>query len=119
MTRTALVTGVSSGIGQAVAQRLISDGWQVVGVSRRRPTARPGCRWIEADLADPGAAVEVAARAGRLDAVVHAAGLQFSAPLGKLEHDHGRADVEAARRRADTPARLTGRLVSRTARASS
>ena len=86
----ALVTGASSGIGQAVAARLIGGGWQVIGVSRRRPVLPgPGCRWIEADLADPAAAADVAARAGRLDAVVHAAGLQFSAPLGGLDHDHG------------------------------
>jgi NAD(P)-dependent dehydrogenase (short-subunit alcohol dehydrogenase family) len=108
MTGTALVTGVSSGIGQAVAERLISDGWQVVGVSRRRP-GLPGCRWIEADLADPGATAEVSAKAGRLDAVVYAAGLQFSAPLGKLEHDHGEL---MWRLHVDAPTRLLDSLVN-------
>jgi NAD(P)-dependent dehydrogenase (short-subunit alcohol dehydrogenase family) len=109
MTRTALVTGVSSGIGRAVAARLLGSGWQVVGVSRRRPDLpEPGCRWIEADLAQPGAAEEIAARAGRLDAVVHAAGLQFSAPLGKLEHDHGEL---MWRLHVDVPTRLLDALV--------
>jgi NAD(P)-dependent dehydrogenase (short-subunit alcohol dehydrogenase family) len=90
MAGTALVTGVSSGIGRAVAERLLASGWQVVGVSRRRPElSEPGFRWIGADLAEPGVPAEVAVRAGRLDAVVHAAGLQFSAPLGRLDHDHG------------------------------
>ena len=109
MSRTALVTGVSSGIGRAVAVRLLTSGWQVVGVSRRRPDLpEAGCRWIEADLAEPGAVDEVAATAGPLDAVVHAAGVQFSAPLGKLEHDHGEL---MWRLHVDVPTRLLDGLV--------
>ena len=109
MTRTALVTGVSSGIGRAVATRLLESGWAVVGVSRRRPDLPdPGCRWIASDLAEPGAAEEVAAQVGPLDAVVHAAGLQFSAPLGKLGHDHGEL---MWRLHVDVPTRLLNALV--------
>jgi NAD(P)-dependent dehydrogenase (short-subunit alcohol dehydrogenase family) len=107
----ALVTGVSSGIGQAVAARLLGSGWQVVGVSRRRPVLpEPGCRWIEADLADPAAPARVAERAGRLDAVVHAAGLQVSAPLGALDHGHGEL---MWRLHVDVPTRLLDALVDR------
>jgi NAD(P)-dependent dehydrogenase (short-subunit alcohol dehydrogenase family) len=107
----ALVTGVSSGIGQAIAARLIGSGWQVVGVSRRRPVLpEPGCRWIEADLADPAASGRVAEQAGRLDAVVHAAGVQFSAPLGSLDHDQGEL---MWRLHVDVPTRLLDALVAR------
>jgi NAD(P)-dependent dehydrogenase (short-subunit alcohol dehydrogenase family) len=34
---TALITGVSSGIGHALAQEYLRRGWQVFGVSRRTP----------------------------------------------------------------------------------
>ena len=32
--RRAIVTGASSGIGWAITERLVTDGWQVVGISR-------------------------------------------------------------------------------------
>jgi serine 3-dehydrogenase len=35
MTRTALITGATSGFGRAAAQRFIEAGWQVVGTGRR------------------------------------------------------------------------------------
>jgi len=33
--RRAVVTGVSSGIGATIVQRLLDDGWSVIGLSRR------------------------------------------------------------------------------------
>ncbi|WP_328473171.1 SDR family oxidoreductase [Actinoplanes sp. NBC_00393] len=90
MAGTALVTGVSSGIGHAIAARLLTCGRHVVGVSRRKPDLPElGFHWIEADLTDPGAVEQVAAQAGHVDAVVHAAGVQHSAPLGELDPGHG------------------------------
>ena len=37
--KIALVTGASSGIGQAAAERLARGGYTVYGTSRRRPQA--------------------------------------------------------------------------------
>src|SRR5690606_7691983 len=36
MTRTALITGATAGIGAAAARKFISAGWQVIGTGRRR-----------------------------------------------------------------------------------
>jgi NAD(P)-dependent dehydrogenase (short-subunit alcohol dehydrogenase family) len=59
--RRAVVTGTSSGIGQAIAQQLLADGWKVSGLD----IAAPGIEHaafepVQIDLCD-GAAAEAAA----------------------------------------------------------
>jgi NAD(P)-dependent dehydrogenase (short-subunit alcohol dehydrogenase family) len=87
--RHAVVTGVSSGIGEAIATRLLDDGWRVTGLSRSAPTA--DVTWLRADLADTAALPDLLADVGPVDAVVHAAGLQRTAPLGRLSAADGAA----------------------------
>ena len=82
--RVALVTGAASGVGRAVATRMVSDGWQVLAVDLRPEPDGPGTPF-EADLTDGEAnAAAVAAavqRFGALDAIVAGAGIQHVAPI--------------------------------------
>ncbi|RAU42059.1 SDR family oxidoreductase [Pseudomonas sp. RIT411] len=88
----ALVTGVSSGIGAAITQRLLAEGWRVTGLSRRTPEQpHPALTWIGVDLADAQALDAVLADIGPLDALVHAAGFMRTAPLGTLDPADGAA----------------------------
>jgi meso-butanediol dehydrogenase / (S,S)-butanediol dehydrogenase / diacetyl reductase len=86
--RVAFVTGASQGVGQAIAERLASDGWHVVIAARRKEALDSVVAGIEAaggsaegavlDMRDPAAidAVisSVAERHGRLDGLVNNAG---------------------------------------------
>ena len=58
-TKTALITGVSSGIGFFFCQHYLSQGWKVFGISRRRPDElcrNPLFSHQSIDLGDEGAA---------------------------------------------------------------
>jgi NAD(P)-dependent dehydrogenase (short-subunit alcohol dehydrogenase family) len=88
--KSAVVTGASSGIGAATVHRLLTDGWQVMGMSRRDPQLDDArFTWSPIDLGDLDTLRSRASEMGAVDAVVHAAGLQRSAPLGALKFEDG------------------------------
>jgi 3-hydroxybutyrate dehydrogenase len=80
----ALVTGAASGIGRAVAARLVEGGMDVLAVDLRPDPSGPGVPF-EADLTEASAnaaAVDAALeRFGELDIIVPNAGVQYVAPV--------------------------------------
>lgn len=83
---TALVTGASRGIGRALAQVLVADGWRVVALARNRSLLAdlrealgPAIIPFVADVADPTVMAELGDRLaevepGRIDLAVANAG---------------------------------------------
>ena len=88
---TMVVTGSSSGIGLATAQRLLADGAAVVGCDLTADAALdkcPGFTFVRADVTDEDAVARVfAAVPGRLDGVVHSAGVPGGGPVHLLDAD--------------------------------
>jgi NAD(P)-dependent dehydrogenase (short-subunit alcohol dehydrogenase family) len=99
--KIALVTGASSGIGEATAQRLATAGYTVYGTSRRSaPTGRRSFEMLPLDVTSDesvGAVItDVMRLAGRIDLLVNNAGFSI-APAGAEE-----SSIEQARSIFDT-----------------
>lgn len=81
----AIVTGASSGIGEAIVSRLLNQGWNVTGLSRSNVKRdNMGFTSICVDLSDSTALREVLTTLAEPHAVIHAAGMMAAAPLGEL-----------------------------------
>ena len=92
MSRTALVTGASSGIGRATAVALAARGYRVLGTSRRPDelTAAQrvaGVEFLPLDLTSDASIEALADRLAGVDILVNNAGESQSGPFEELPAD--------------------------------
>ncbi|WP_406451131.1 SDR family oxidoreductase [Streptomyces sp. NBC_01622] len=96
-TRTALVTGATSGIGRAAAEKLARNGFRVLVHGRDADRGAAVVKGIEglggsaeflaADLTDVRAVMQLAAAAKGVDVLVNNAGFSWFGPTADLEPD--------------------------------
>jgi NAD(P)-dependent dehydrogenase (short-subunit alcohol dehydrogenase family) len=95
--RVALVTGASSGIGEAAARELAAAGFSVYGTSRRAAAGeeREGVRFLPLDVTDDDSVAtavrEVIDRSGRIDVLVNNAGLGIAGAAEESSIEQARA----------------------------
>ncbi|WP_196157342.1 SDR family NAD(P)-dependent oxidoreductase [Reinekea sp. G2M2-21] len=94
--RVALVTGSTSGIGKAIAERLANDGYRVMFHSRHSVEAGnvlaetvPNACYIQADLAQPEQITsliqQILVTHGRLDVLINNAAISAVIPHGDMQ----------------------------------
>jgi NAD(P)-dependent dehydrogenase (short-subunit alcohol dehydrogenase family) len=97
--RVVLVTGASSGIGEACAAYLAERGFRVYGTSRRASTTGPAkVTMLPADVSQDHSAEQAVAtvfeREGRLDIVVNNAGMGIAGPVENTTVGQAKAQLE-------------------------
>jgi NADP-dependent 3-hydroxy acid dehydrogenase YdfG len=103
--RVAVITGASSGIGEATARALASDGHRLALLARRADRVQAlaeelgnGAIAIEADVTDRDSIVAAAERVqqelGGADVLINNAGVMLTAPFGSNQRAEHRRMVE-------------------------
>ena len=100
-SRPVLITGCSTGIGRATAERLADDGWNVYATARRLDSiedlGKRGCKTAELDVTDEGSmerAVEEVEKDGPIAALVNNAGYSQSGAIETIPMDSVRRQFE-------------------------
>lgn len=91
-SHTALVTGAASGIGRAVADRMVEDGATVLLLDRDEAGVKEvatllGCEYLVADLANRAAIDGLDLGSRGIDILVNNAGIQHVAPIEEFDPD--------------------------------
>ena len=75
--KTAVVTGAASGIGLAVAQKFLEEGYAVFGMSRRleSPINHPDFHYLSGDISAVADRERLISSADRIDVLVNVAGV--------------------------------------------
>src|SRR5947209_20529158 len=101
-SQVVLITGCSSGIGEATARRLAEHGLTVYATARRPETLEglgaAGCRTLALDVTDEqsmaDAVREAEGEAGRIDVLVNNAGYSQSGTIEQVPMDDVRRQIE-------------------------
>ena len=78
---TILLTGISSGIGAAVAELCLEKQYKIIGVSRRELSLPSSVQLFKADISVEEELREVFARCGPIDALINCAGIAYMSPI--------------------------------------
>lgn len=100
--RVVLITGASSGIGWAAAEKFARNGWVVYAAARRvermKPLAEMGIKTLALDVTDEKSCKDcvkkVLDETGRIDALVNNAGYGACGPVEMVSETEARAQMD-------------------------